>query len=140
PPLRPPLRARAAVPARASATTPATPTTPLSPLSPLSPFRPLAQVGAVIAASPPRAGPSGPPATAPASPAAACTALGGSAVAAQLLRHRGRRSGRLGRHQLDPRLEVRVHFNDPDLWHVGGRHAWPTRTPTEPGAARRNTG
>src|SRR5439155_1573504 len=47
--------------------------------------------------------------------------------------------GRLGRQQLDPRLEVRVHLDDADLRDLGGRHPWPTRTPTEPSAARGNT-
>src|SRR2546422_11147248 len=37
------------------------------------------------------------------------------------------------------RLEVRVHLDDADLRDLGGRHPWPTRTPTEPSAARGNT-
>src|SRR5207244_3709260 len=70
----------------------------------------------------------GPPPAPPAPPASR------RAVTAERLRYR-RGRGKLGRHQFDPRLEIRVHLDDPDLRDLGGRHAWPARTPTEPGAA-----
>src|SRR5436190_23283866 len=137
PALCPTFRARAATAAAASATTPAPPAAPLPSLSPLSPLRPLARVGALVATGGPATA-----AAATASAAAACSALGAppappasrSAVTAERLRYR-RGGGELGRHQFDPRLEIRVHFDDPDLRDVGGRHAWPARTATEPGAA-----
>ena len=134
PPLCPAFGARATTAAAASATTPAPPTAPLPSLSPLSPLRPLTWVGALIATGGPATA-----AAATAAAAAACSALGTAgwgAVAAERLRcRRGRWGGELGRHQLDPRLEIRVHLDDPDLRDVGGRHPWPARTPTEPGAA-----
>ena len=135
PALCPPFRGRATTAAAASATTPAPPTAPLPSLSPLSPLRPLACVGALVATGGPTTA-----AAATASAAAACSALGAlpasrRAVAAERLRcRRGRWGGELGRHQFDPRLEIRVHLDDPDLRDLGGRHARPARTPTEPGA------
>src|SRR2546430_4931362 len=114
-----------------------------APATALSSLRPFAQVGALtlVAASP---GPPGPPssarattpATATPSAAAAATTLASLVVACR----RAGRSAiaddrlRLGRQQLDPRLEVRIHLDDPDLRNLRGRHAWPPRTATEPGA------
>src|SRR2546429_67101 len=130
PPNPPPAPAR-----RCAAERPPPPTTPLRP--------PARRGGHALGAA--RAGAAAPPATATAPTAAAATALaslvvaywraGGRAIAAERLGHHWR----LGRQQLDPRLEVRVHLDDADLRDLGGRHPWPTRTPTEPSAARGNT-
>src|SRR5207244_10507748 len=145
PALCPTFRARAATAAAASATTPAPPAAPLPSLSPLSPLRPLARVGALVA--------TGGPATAAAattSAAAACSALGAPpappappasrrAVAARRLRYR-RGGGALGRHQLDPRLEIRAHLGHPDLRDLGGPPPCTAPTAAAPGAAGGKTG
>ena len=41
----------------------------------------------------------------------------------------------LRRDQLDPRFEVGIHLDDPDLLYLRGRHAQSPRTAAEPGAA-----